>query len=739
MRRLALPLSLSVLVPLFAPPAFAQPTGSLAGSVRTGEGAALPHLVLLVSGPSGPRTVVTGPEGRYRVPALAPGAYTLSVDQPGFVLDPAARAEVGAAETAMDLTVAHVPVREHVVVTATRSEAPLSTLGIGVAVLDHERIAERQASAVLPLLQELPGMAVSRTGGPGAQGAAFVRGGGNSSARVLLDGVPVNEPGGSFNFGTLVPLELERIEVVRGAASSVYGTDALAGVIQLVTRQAAAGESLGLHAEAEAGGSAWRRAAGGVSGRSGRFDWNAGVLRAETDNEQPNSAFAQTAGALSAGARLDGRTSLRLTLRGESGEAGTPGQTAFGRPDLDARFERDALVVGAHLRHARDHVVHGLRAGFAKTSELSLDPLDSGPFTPAYQDRTAGFEVSDFTDPAGFQNDTRRLSLGYQVEAEAGRRHLVTAGVDLERETGGIGSRSAALLSPERTNVGAYLQDQVVLGDRLFVTAGGRVERTDSFGTRAVPRAAVAWRARGGEDALTLRASAGAGIKEPTFPESFGVSFFAQGNPDLKPERSRTFDVGLEQRLLRSRLRLEATLYQHEYRDQIAFTVVDFSTFQGSFVNVGRTRARGLELAVDAAPAAHVRVHAAYTYLDGRVLVSTSDFDPVFAVGRGLLRRPKHQLALSASAGNERFDVGATVVAVGRRADSDFSGLGLTANEAYARVDGRARVRLGRGLEAFAVGENLLDREYQEALGYPALGRSLRAGLRFQTGAGKRP
>jgi vitamin B12 transporter len=738
MRRLVLVVAFLVLAPLVcASLSFAEPTGSLAGAVRTGEGAPMPHLVLLVSGPSGSRAVVTGPEGRYRVRALPPGAYTVTVDQPGFVLDPAPRADVGGGETSLDLTVAHVPVREQVVVTATRSEAPLSTLGIGVSVLDRERIAERQASAVLALLQELPGTAVARTGGPGAQGATFVRGAGSNGARVLIDGIPVHEPGGAFNFGTLLPLELERIEVVRGAASSVYGTDALAGVVQIVTRQAEAGESLGLHAEAEGGGFAWRRAAGGVSGRSGRFDWNAGLARTETDNEQPNSAFAQTAAALSAGASLGERTVLRVTARGESGESGTPGQTAFGRPDLDARFERDALAAGVHLRHARGLVVHGLRVGFSKTAELSLDPLDSGPFTPAYQGRTAPFEVSDFTDPAGFQNDTRRLSLGYQLEAEAGRRHLVTAGVDLERETGDFGSRSGDLLAPERTNVGLYVQDQVVFGDDVFVTAGGRVERNDSFGTRAVPRAAVAWRARGGADALTLRASAGAGIKEPTFSESFGVSFFAQGNPDLKPERSRTFDIGVEQRLLRNRLRLEATAYHHDYRDQIAFTVLDFSTFQGSYVNVGRTRARGVELGIDAAPAPHVHLHAAYTYLDGRVLVSTSDFDPVFAVGRGLLRRPKHQLALSATAGNARFDVGASLVAVGRRADSDFAGLGFTENDGYTRVDGRARLRLGRGFEAFVVGENLLDREYQEALGYPALGRSLRGGLRYRSGSAR--
>lgn len=723
---------------LLAAVSHAQETGSLSGSVRTRDGAPLPHVVLTVAGPSGPRTVVTGPEGRYRVPALAPGGYTVTVEQPGFVLQPAATATVAQGETSLDLTLAHVPVREHVVVSATRSEAPLSTLGIAVGVLDKDRIEERQAGALLPMLQEVPGLAAARTGPQGAQGSAFVRGGNSNSARVLVDGVPVNEPGGAFNFGTAVPLELDRIEVVRGAASSVYGTDALAGVIQLVTRQADPGEGPGVHAEAEGGSFTWRRAAAGTSGRSGPLDWNAGLVRLDTDNEAPNSAFDQTAGALSAGTQWGAATSLRLTFRGETSDAGTPGQTAFGRPDEDASFARDAWVAGAGLRHAGDRVAHGLRLGYASTSELSLNPLDSGPFVPAYGGRTGAFEISDFPDPAGLQNDTRRLSLGYQLEAQAGRRHLVTAGADLERETGELGPRSGELLSPERTNFGFYLQDQVVLGGRVFLTAGGRLETNDSFGTRAVPRAAVAWRARGGDDSLTVRASAGAGIKEPSFFESFGVSFFAQGNPDLKPERSRTFDLGAEQRLLRNRLRLEATYYHHDYRDQIGFTVVDFATFQGSFVNVGRTRARGVEVAVDAIPAPRLRFHAAYTYLDGRVLVSTSDFDPVLAVGQPLLRRPKHQLALSGTAGTERFDVGATLVAVGKRADSDFAGLGLTENEGYVRVDARARLHLGHGLEAFVVGENVFDEEYQEALGYPVLGRSVRGGLRFRSG-GPRP
>ncbi|HET8645604.1 MAG TPA: TonB-dependent receptor, partial [Vicinamibacteria bacterium] len=320
-------------------------------------------------------------------------------------------------------------------------------------------------------------------------------------------------------------------------------------------------------------------------------------------------------------------------------------------------------------------------------------------------------------------------------EVQAGRGHLLTAGADLERETGALGARGGDLLRPRRTNTGAYVQDRVLLGPGLHLTAGARVEHNGSFGTRVVPRAAVSWRVRGGEDGTRAHASAGSGIKEPDLFQSYGISFFARGNPDLRPERSRTYDLGIEQRLLGGRLRLDLTAFHHDYLDQIAYTVVDFETFEGTFVNLARTRARGLEIEAEAAPARSLRLRGHYTLLDGEVRVSPSAFDPVYAVGQPLLRRPRHQGSLTAEAGGARGTLAATVVAVGRRADSDFVGLGLTENPGYTRLDLRGRVRIGGGLAAFVVAENLTGREYQEALGYPALGRTVRGGLRWSSAA----
>jgi vitamin B12 transporter len=249
-----------------------------------------------------------------------------------------------------------------------------------------------------------------------------------------------------------------------------------------------------------------------------------------------------------------------------------------------------------------------------------------------------------------------------------------------------------------------------------------------------VPRAALALRVRDGEDATTVRASAGMGIKEPSFLESYGESFFAKGNPDLEPERSTTFDVGVEQRLLGSRLRASVTAFWHEYRDQIAWTVVDWNTYEGTYVNLARTRARGVEAALEARPGRHLHLLGQYTYLEGEILESPTDFDPVYAAGEPLLRRPRHQGSVSAQASFPRWSAGAALVRVGARADSDFVGLGLTHAGPYTRLDARLRVRVAGPVEAFVVTENLLDAEYQEVLGYPALGRCVRGGLRLTLG-----
>lgn len=722
------------LITLAHGPAFANDTGVVSGTLTTSDGRPLPQVVLTLTGVDGARTIITGPEGRFSVADVTAGEYRLATEAPGLALQQGTPISVRAAqEVQIRATLAPAPLSEHVVVTATRGDALLSTLGTSATVLDRAWLDEREPATVLDALRDVPGLAVARAGGLGPQASVFVRGGESRFARVLLDGVPLNEPGGALNFGALLPLEIERIEVVRGAASSLYASDALAGVVQIVTRHAPLGETRDLRGSLEGGTFGTWKLTAGTSGRDGGWDWSVGALSQGTDNQEPNSRFESTAGAASLGRAFGEATRLRLIVRGDTGRAGTPGSTAFLRPDLDASHERRSVAATMQIHHSGERLTHAWSLGLHDAHQLSLDPEDSGAYTARSGER-AGFSGADWTNPEGFQNDTRRLTASYQLEARVDRRQLVTLGADVERETGAIGDRRGELLSPRRTSVGAYVQDRIVFGQRLFVTLGARAERNGSYGWAVVPRASGALRLRSGANATTARASAGAGVKEPSFLESFGVSLFTRGNPELAPERSRTWDAGLEQRLAGGRVRLTATLFQHTYLDQISYTVESYDPYVGTYRNLGKTRARGVEISAEAAPWRALRLSADYTYLDGRIVASAPGADPVYAAGQPLLRRPRHQASLSAGADRGRLSAFVTLALVGRRADSDFWGLGLTENTGHARVDVRVRARLSRGLELFAAGENLFDRKYAEILGYPALGRALRVGLRLRGG-----
>ncbi len=734
------PLSLALTGLLLAAHAAASSPipASIEGLVRTSDGVVLPHVAVTLEGPSGTHVVTTDWEGRFRFEGLAQSEYQVSVDTPGLVLEPAVRAAASDHSPEVHLVLSPAPVRERVVVTAARGEALHSNLGVSTSVLDRKHIEERAAPSILSLLQEVPGTATARTGGVGHQGSVFLRGGESRYAAVLIDGVPVNQPGGAFDWGTALPFELERIEVVRGAASSLYGNDALAGVIQLVTRRAREGEAPSLRGEAEGGSFDWQRYQASTTGARGGLDWNVGVQRLTTDNSEPNSRFEQSALAASLGFWFGPRTLGRAVVRYDDNTVGTSGPTAYGCPDLDASFERDDVVVSTSLRHSVGRAAHLFTLGYARTDQLSLNPIDSGCYTPEWEGQQAPFEFCDFPDPNGFQNLTSRIHGAYQADLSLGSRHLLSAGADAEHETGALGSRGGDLLEPDRTNFGVFAQDRVLLGQRAYLTLGARVERNDSYGTEAVPRATLAVRLREGEDATTLRTSAGMGIKAPNFFESFGESFFARGNPDLLPERSRTFDLGIEQRLFGNRLRATLTGFHHDYRDQIAYTLIDFETFEGTYVNLGHTRARGLEAELDLQPRPWFGLFGQYTLTDTEILESASDFNPIYAVGEPLLRRPRHQGALTARLSFPRWSAGLTVLHVDERADSDFVGLGLTRNAAYTRLDARVHVRVYGPLEVWLVGENLTDATYQEALGFPALPRSVRGGLRLSLGGAPR-
>jgi len=708
---------------------FANP---ISGVVVDGAGRPVPRAAIDVIAGDGSvaGTIFTEADGTFAL-QTAPEGCRLRASLAGF--EPASTACRADAPVKLTLTVA--PVAEHIVVSATRTEAPSGQVASAVTVFDAAHIERRQQPPLADLLRQAPGATVVRVGAPGSVTSLFVRGGESNYTKVLLDGVPMNEPGGAFNMSNITTENLDRIEFIRGANSAVYGSDAMTGVLQLFTRR---GESPrpSVRATFEGGSFSTARGSTGVSARTGRLDYSADVAGLTTDNEVPNNDFRNTTVSGSAGLTLAAGSTLRFVGRAERGKTGVPGQTAFGRPDLDAFFRRHDGTIGIAFDRTKGVLRQRAAYGLAESHQASTNLLIDPPYTPSFEGRRAAFEFSDF--PYDSRTDLKRHHASYQVDGtlntERAGTHVETALVEWDGERARLTDALAGTVVPAtRDNFGVTLQHQA-LWPRVFVTAGLRFEHNDSFGNATLPRIAASWYARTGNgDVGTTRVSAsfGRGIKEPTAIQSFSPNPFFLGNPDLLPERADAFELGVEQRLAGDRVRVDAAWFDNRYRNIISTRTISFNPFTSQYFNVGLTEARGLELTADVALVSGVRAAAGYTFTDSEIVDSTST-NAVFAEGNWAFRRPRHSGFVNLAWNGARASVDLSGSMAGRRVDSDFSSLtpAMVENPGYSTWDLRGAVRLTRTLSGTVAIDNLTDSDRMEPLGYPVLGRAIRFGVR---------
>jgi len=633
------------------------------------------------------------------------------------------------------------PVRETVVVTATRTETPAGQSGASVTAFTAEDLERRSTPLVADLLRASPGVVLNRPGAPGNVTSLFVRGGESNYNKVLLDGIPLNEPGGTFNFSNLTTSELERVEIVRGPQSALFGSDAMASVVQLFTKRPDRRDERPHAAVSLEGGTfSTLRTTADVSGAKGRVDYTLGAARMDTDNQVPNNAFGNTTLAANVGVTLGTDATLRFIARGERERVGTPGQTAFGRPDLDAFFQRRDITSGVAFDQQltpafRQRATYSLSSSNYQSTDLLVDP----PYTPQFEGRAAPFQFSDFTFDS--VTDLRRHHASYQGDLRlpkaASGEHLLTVLADWDGERATLTNRLASTETrASRDNVGVAVQHQGSWA-RVFTTAGARVEHNDSFGTAIVPRGSivvVAHEAPGAIGETKVKASGGLGIKEPTVLQSFSPSPSFLGNPDLEPERARGFEAGIEQRLAEDRAKVELTWFDNRFRNLISTRTTSTNPFKSQYFNIGLTRARGAELSAVAAPARAVHARAGYTFLASQVIDSTSPSSVVFQPGQWLFRRPRHSGFAGVSVQQGRVTADLNGLFIGSYVDSDFSSFvpAMVSNPGYTTWDARVAVQISRQLAGTLSIDNLADERYMEALGYPALGRAVRVGLRVR-------
>ena len=638
---------------------------------------------------------------------------------------------------------------QELVVTATRTPTPRGALPLATSVVTGEELWERGIRTVAEALRTLPGVALAAPGSDGALTSLFLRGGNSGYVKVLVDGVPVNDPGGSYDFSHLTTADVERIEVVRGPASVLYGTDAVSGVIQVFTRRGAGA----MRAHVSASGGRGERIAGPAAAGAGNYGigdvatdasgggrvagWSVGASRFESGGLYPqDNGYLNTT--------LAGRLELRpvrgsdaaFTLRRTGGYFHFPTDGAGNVVDMNSATRTDAWTLGLEGGHRFGALDARFELGSNETDRADLDPQDS----PA---DTLGVFASE-----GHTLDRRR-SADLHLDWHLAPIGVVTAGGTVERESESAHSwyRSSFGNGTDSTDVarsdrGVYVQALAAPARGITLTGGARLDDNSRFGHFGTWRAGAAWRVL---PSTRLRLAAGTAFKEPTFYQNY-ASGFVIGNPGLKPERSMSWEAGAEQALLAGRVSLQATWFDQLFRDLIQYQATPPGPGEPNYFNLGAARADGLELMAGANAGHGVRVDASYTWLRTRVTTEGAGGDPSFLAGQPLLRRPAHAFGVTAGwRPGAAGAVSATLSYVGTRYDLDFSDPNAwpaprVALAPYARLDlagERTLLRAEGGRPSFGVTvrvENTLDRRYYEIADFPARGRVVFVGARMGLG-----
>lgn len=583
------------------------------------------------------------------------------------------------------------PTTESVVVTATLSLDDESGVGAATTVIDRKRIEESGATSVLDVLRLVPGVDVLRSGEEGALTSLFLRGANSTQALVLVDGVRVNSPYFSgYDFSALTTESVERIEIVRGPFSSLYGSDALGGVVQVFTRSATARPAGS--ASFEAGGDGFRSATVFASSGEGPISATATYRGVASDGSRGNSDWTQRNGSL----RLDGVTSERLRAGLElsvlDGDAGVPGAVGAEMPLARGTFREERIALPVTFAPVVGHDATFLLARVRSA--------------PTYRNPDDPFFGSSDTDARTLQ---ARLSDAWKIG-----RHRLTAFASWEDATVDASGSTGSFLDGDRTRTwGAGIEGSFSPGGRWLATAGVRADRHSEFGGAVSPRLSASRLSR--DSRWKVRASAGSAFRAPSVGELY---YPFVGNPALEPEKARSYEVGVERYMQGGRA--EVSVFWSDFRDLIVY---DFAASRNE--NVGRARTRGIEAALRRRLGSRAELDLGYTYLTAQDLLQ----------GTRLPRRPRHR-AYVAAAVHPVPRLVATVRAtfVGSRPDADGVTFAPVTTPSYLRLDLFAAWD-ARRLRPFVRLDNLTDRRYEEADGYPAHGFRVVGGLELRLAA----
>jgi vitamin B12 transporter len=655
----------------------------------------------------------TAADGSFFV-VLPPGRYRMRFERAAFMPREFSVSLAAADSRNLDVKLQIAQVSENVVVTANSQPLEISQTPAPVGVLTADQFRQRQIVSLADALATLPGATIARTGREGGLTTFFLDGGNSNFTKFFVDGTPLNEPGGFLNLSSQTFDNFDKLEVVHGAESALYGTDAVSGVVQLFSHRGAT-RIPELNLFVEGGGYSSARGGALVAGLLGAFDYSLAGSYFQSAGQGRNDAFLNRSFSGNFGYSFSDANHLRLTVRSNSSFAGLPGPILFLPPSL-SQFQRLKLLL-VHLSwdfRSGPHWVHRISGHENRTLDTNANPPF---FTSVDQFNRAGLQ-----EQSTYAFRTGAVAAGYEYEVENGYPSLIT----------GFHAR--------RNNQAGFLDARWQPLARLTLSAGARAEDNTTFGTRVLPRAGVVFALHNGHSFwgdTRARFSYGQGFKEPALEQSFGSDPCFPGNSSLRPERSQTDEAGVDQFFAGQRLRLSATYFNNRFRDIVSFTFDPTATAActfgtGTYFNTDLARARGVNLSAELRFRRWLSLDGSYSRDDSRVLQSPNAFDPVQMPGNHLLRRPVNSGSLVLNTAYRHWNLNLTGYFSGIRTDSDFLGLGFTHNPGYARFDLATSYLIARGISFTARVSNLFDKQYQDALGFPALGRDFRLGLNYR-------
>jgi outer membrane cobalamin receptor len=655
------------------------------------------------------------------------GPYQLQVLAPGF----AAETVDISSQAELTINLRMATASETVVVSGTRTPVPGEAAGADVDVLIGGQLTSMQPTSAGDAVRFLPGAVVNNAGQRGGLTSLFVRGGESRYNKVIVDGVTINEPGGTFDFGTLRLDQADRMEFVRGAQSTLYGSDAMTSVVQVWTR---AGSTRVPELTFGADGGNFSTATGyaALAGARGRFDYNLFGSQFNTNGAGINNAYSDSLQGANVGAALTDKASLRTRFRHSNSHTGVPGEWDFNGsplqpPDPSDWSQLNDLLGSVELAVTAPSGWQHHFTGFDylyRYNELNLN----------------GDAARVFDFPSHEVDHINRAGFEYQGDYSETSWAHTTFGYRVENENGFVGNLAyGSQTHGQRLSNDVYAQQQLTWKS-LSAIVGARFIHNSAFGNIGVPRVAVTWQVlRGGEifSGTRLRFSYATALKEPRLEETFNgipANPFNIPNPGLQPEHTRAFEAGIQQDLLRGKYVFTATYFNNLFHNQINYVTVDPVNFVGEYANVNQALAHGAEIGVQGKLRSRLLLNAAYTYTSTQILVNPAPINSLYNPGQPLLRRPRHSATALLSYLGTRWGANVGGSFVGRRPDSDFLGFGIDHAAGYVRADLGGWYAVRQRVTVYANVENALDRRYNEVVGYPSLPINFRAGVRFRVG-----